>query len=53
MENNQKEQDIIMSCYHAMTHMMGGTGVTKAILSSAKKGYLRQHLPAQQKPSQQ
>ncbi len=42
MENNQEEQDLIMSSYHALTHLMGGTGITKAILSSAKQGFFRQ-----------
>jgi len=45
MEDDQDEQDLIMSSYHAANHMLGGTIVTKVIEGDSGRGYLRMFRP--------
>lgn len=48
IEDDQAEQELVMSAWHAMSHMLGGTPVSKAIMCSRGEGYLRYHNPVPQ-----
>lgn len=41
-------QDVLMSAWHAMSHLLGGTPIAKAIMCSRGEGYLRYFNPSPQ-----
>ncbi len=48
VEDDQDVQELVMSAWHAMSHMLGGTPVSKAIMCSRGEGYLRYYNPVPQ-----